>query len=1223
MKMCQRPHRDRPNTVESSHQHHHHHHTSGHHHHHHHRGHHSKGGEGDHESMGTPHGPPGGASDICCHGQSRYPYAPYVEGSHANKRSHRKRDGEALKEMPPYEPPKRSKQRYKEAAESLRAVSSSNVDASRGLVGEEPPALPSRAHHSHRHLPPAMGTPQPPTLPPKPGEFKEEAQLCKIHSHAADIASTKRRQEEGKSSRSDDRKQPTAVGGHYHHHHRHMRNQDEPPEAPHRSRRRPVQSPALVGEDPQSLGISSPILGEERSRVNATRASPIMTSVTSTAAGKKTPTSKDYMEKIGSHKASIEALKRELRSVETASSAVTTVTSGSAMISNIAQSSRGGGAGAVLGGRTGAFSRSLLPESGSSAQLPYPPPSISPSDEAAARLADASGSASFGDLRSAILASTENTMGESSNQRKVLPKTPKENEVGLLTAPQDTTYLESESDSGPEQVGVDAVRRSMHESPASKHTTAPPPGMSSPREAPRPPSLPRSSSFSSTNSSESSSIVSYSRSQSLFSHGAAVSDESSLSQQSSSSDLSSDADHSFSSMSLSSDRYSHHRRPHHHYHTCHECVSRSQGHLQSYLTGGDSHRSLSRHTQRHSAYFQGEKAEGKRSKSSHSSRSGGRRPDSVLLKSLINDEIALETITRQQKLLKKELEKQKRLAAELEEAKRLTQKLLEEKTQIEKKIEESKKRGSEEETEDKSPLKEKRVDEEKNVKKEEPSVPSTSHHRERHHRSLSSGKRHHHHKKGHRHRRSSSGSDDERDSDEKSKKSTFEKREDKSKGRSSRQKHSHSRSRHRHHHKTSGSGEKDEQGKKSSKERAATKTEKEKEKTTSPEVQKSPAKQVSGEIKQVEQKAQSGLDGRVGIFQQLSEELPPPPPQSPPPPQHESKSLKAQKISAQEESSPREKNRGSLSTITSDEAGLARDIIKEVLKHTYSREEESLSSESLSTTQPTSSTSSMTPLQSSSFSSDLPISELSKRTRSMESGFMNPIELTSTCLEPVPEGRVAESYAASRPYRPELSTFLGSATKQREEKEDEDSDEGSDLDVEEIDSDSTSASEGSEDIEPFPLPPAPMSEPIASKESRQLSPSPPLPEETKHGREFHQVIEEIGGGAISETSLMECSVSLKPIIPMRLSQATVAEHPAQLEYRQDLEIEKEKVEGGNGEEGDEEQGEEQEISVETVISVPTTPSKKSRHRKKATKKKEKAAAAAEKKSFPTDEPIES
>lgn len=78
-----------------------------------------------------------------------------------------------------------------------------------------------------------------------------------------------------------------------------MRNQDEPPEAPHRSRRRPVQSPALVGEDPQSLGISSPILGEERSRVNATRTSPIMTSVTSTAAGKKTPTSKDYMEKIG------------------------------------------------------------------------------------------------------------------------------------------------------------------------------------------------------------------------------------------------------------------------------------------------------------------------------------------------------------------------------------------------------------------------------------------------------------------------------------------------------------------------------------------------------------------------------------------------------------------------------------------------------------------------------------------------------------------------------------------------------------------------------------------------------------------------------------------------------------------------------------------------------------------------------------------------------------
>ncbi|VDO00933.1 unnamed protein product [Rodentolepis nana] len=240
----------------------------------------------------------------------------------------------------------------------------------------------------------------------------------------------------------------------------------------------------------------------------------------------------------------------------------------------------------------------------------------------------------------------------------------------------------------------------------------------------------------------------------------------------------------------------------------------------------------------------------------------------------------------------------------------------------------------------------------------------------------------------------------------------------------------------------------------------------------------------------------------------------------------------------------------------------------------------------------------------------------------MEGGFMNPIELTSTCLEPVPEGRVAESYMASRPYRQELSTFIGSAMKQREQEED--SDEGSDLDVEEIDSDSTSASEGSEDIEPFPLPPAPMSDHIPSKEPRQSSPSPPPPEETKHGMVFHEVVEEIGGGAVSETSLMECSAPLKPVIPTRLSQATVAEHPAQIEYRQGFVTGREKAEGGNSEEGEEEKGGEHDTSVDTVISVPTTPSKKSKHRKKAAKKKEKtpSVAVAENKSSPTDEPKE-
>ncbi|VDO14866.1 unnamed protein product [Rodentolepis nana] len=128
MKMCQRPHRDRPNVAETPHQHHHHHHTGGHHHHHHHRGRHSKGDNGDHEQMGPPQGPPGGTSDVCCHNQPRYPYTPYLEGSPTHKRSHRKRDGGASKDAPPYGPSKRSRQRHKEATD----VSSGSISAAQG-----------------------------------------------------------------------------------------------------------------------------------------------------------------------------------------------------------------------------------------------------------------------------------------------------------------------------------------------------------------------------------------------------------------------------------------------------------------------------------------------------------------------------------------------------------------------------------------------------------------------------------------------------------------------------------------------------------------------------------------------------------------------------------------------------------------------------------------------------------------------------------------------------------------------------------------------------------------------------------------------------------------------------------------------------------------------------------------------------------------------------------
>lgn len=223
---------------------------------------------------------------------------------------------------------------------------------------------------------------------------------------------------------------------------------------------------------------------------------------------------------------------------------------------------------------------------------------------------------------------------------------------------------------------------------------------------------------------------------------------------------------------------------------------------------------------------------------------------------------------------------------------------------------------------------------------------------------------------------------------------------------------------------------------------------------------------------------------------------------------------------------------------------------------------------------------------------------------------MNPIELTGTCLDPVPEGRVAETYPTSRPYRSEISTFLGGSAKDHqglELEEDEEEDE-SDLDAE-IDSDSTSASEGSEDIEPFPLPPAPMPEPIPSKEHRQLFHSPPPPppsEQPKRGREFHEAVEEIEGAAVTETSLLEYTTPLKPITPVQLSQAVIAEHPKPMECQQG----DGKCEADGGQEGvpiEEEDVDDQEAPTEAVGPITTTPYKRSRNRKRAAKQKQKVA----------------
>ncbi|VDK37522.1 unnamed protein product [Taenia asiatica] len=1220
IKMCQRQQRDR---IAGLHQHHHHHHT-GHRHHHHHRGHH-KGEEQGTQGHTPP--PPLPTSDVCCHGQPRYPYGAYNENSPSQKRSHRKRDVVPPRDAclaQPYGLTRRSKHRYKDANEQPRPGSASKAfegGVGGGDVGEEePPALPSHAHHSHRHLTP-LGAPQPPTLPPKPGETKEDAHVCKLHSQPAVTAAAaatidggrKRRQEEGRPSKSDDRKQPIAVGGHHHHHHyRVLREQEEQVEAPHRLKRRPVQSPALVGEEAQSWGISSPILGEERGRVGVTRASPVLSTVTSNAE-KKIPVPKEHMEKIGvmtiaieAHKANIEALKRELRSVETASSVVTTVSNAAAK-SNIATPREG-----MV--RSSAFSRGLIPES-SAHNLPT---SISPSDEAAARLADTSGSASLGDLRNAILASSSG-LGESSLQRKTPTAVGKDNE-GLLAAPQDATYLESESDSSPEQIGMHTMRRSLRES-NSRHSAIPPPGTSGLSEAPKPPSLPRSSSFSSSNSSDSS-IVSYSRSQSLFSHGAAVSADSSVSQPSSSSDVSSDDEPSFSSLSPSPEYYSRRRRPHHHHHACNECISRSQGHLQSYASS--SHRIPSRHHQQNRGYHRDQKSEGKRSKSNHSSRSV--RPDPMLLKTFFNDELALETIARQQKLLKRELAKQRQLAAELEEAKRRTQRLLEEEAKMEKKVEESAK--AEEGKARESP---------RNGEKREFSPFASSSHRG-HHRSSSSGRRHHHHHRSRRHRRQPSYSDEEKNSDEESKKLSSEKHDEESVDRASHQRRSHSKSRHRRHHKKSLNG-KDEPQAISSKEKgnkevlgAA------KEQNTSSKAQKQVAEQSLGELKK-EEPAHTEVDGKAKNFDQLGEGLPPPPPppQSPPPPQQEASSAanpspQASSLSKQTSGSrvpavekqaceptvgetvpaAQDSIRQFRSPTVTEEAGLARDIIKEVLKHTYARGDVKASSEAPSLAHAFPSAPTIAPPSQPNFSNDLPASKSTKRTKLLDGGFVSPMEashhheLTSICLEPVPEGRVAETYSASRSYRPELTTFLGTNTKDQkheegqeegeEEEEEEEEEDESDLDVEEIDSDSTSASEGSEDIEPFPLPPSDL---VTMKETHQ---SPPVMQ-LLCGRELHEVIEEMEGGAVSETSMLEHSAPLKPVTPIRLSQVTVAEQPELIEYAGSSSVGDTEIGGG-------EEEEEEDTNTTITSFVLVTPSKKSRSRRKSARQRQKSALEA-------------
>uniref|UniRef100_A0A5K3EU01 FERM domain-containing protein n=2 Tax=Mesocestoides corti TaxID=53468 RepID=A0A5K3EU01_MESCO len=1157
MKVCQRSHRG---SGSGQHRHHHHHNR-----HHHRRSYHRRD---EHISHGLPPPP-----DICCHSQPRYTYGNCNDESPSQKRSQRKHESKSLKglyETQPSMTARRSKQQQGDLNELHQPKSSASPSSLKLLEGDfaevEPPALPSRAHHSHRNHRPS-GSPQPPTLPPKPGEGKDESQLCKIHPPippAIPVAS-KHRQTDAKLFKTENWKQTLPNAGHHHHHHCHTHEHGDQPEAPHLQKRRPVQSPTLIGEEPQSLGISSPVLGDDRSRMGSTRTSPLPPASTA----KNVTASKEYMEKIGAQNASIEALRRELRSVETASS-VTTIT-GSSVGRSIVVTAR------TLLDRPGGCSP--VPSPGSTG--PHLPPSISPSNEAAARLADASASASLGDLRNTI---TGNASGSGDVAVKKTEHTRSEKDPNsLLIAPQDATYLESESDSSPEQVTTDTVRRSLLPNPP-KRSHFPLAG-----EAPKPPSLPRSSSISNSRSSESSSVVSYSRSQSLFSHGAMQSNESSLTGRSSPTDLSSDGEANSSSVSPVPE-YSRQRK-HHHHHPCHECAFRSHGHLHAFASS--SHRSLSRqHHQRHGD-FHDKKSSGKRSKSSHSSRE--MRPDSVLLKTLINDEIALETIAHQQKLLKRELAKQKQLAAELEEAKRRTQQLLEENSQLEKKIVVLPKKEEKEK--------------ESGVKEQEGEVISTagSSHRE-HHRS-SSGRRRHHHRRN-KHRQHSSESEAEDPSENKydnSKSPISERREEETAKRASYQRHSHSKGRHRRHHRTDRSEKVPSQSEPQQQKQAKEVPENSKDMKMPLQSREQPPDQKIGQKNetQVVANAEDPTESKEN-FSQSGEGLPPTPspPHSPPPQQERltatvcvtdisplSKTTNPIQGAAEDQThksadqslpAAHKVTQQPLSIQSTDETGLAKCIIKEVLKQTSKRGDCKPYSDPSS---PTQSSSSNMLFSKSCLLGDHSTTELIKRAKPLDDNFVSSVdpshhhELTGTSLEPVPEGRVAESYSLSRPYRAELSTFLDTIKNQAIYKEYEGESENSDVDVEEVDSDSTSASEGSEEIEPFPLPPAPPPD----LNTADAPPQSTLTQ-SKRGRELHEVVSEVESGTLSELALVIHSAPLKPVTPVRLSKASVMDKPEM------------KVDCSNTSSNE----------IRTGSAAVVTPSKKSRTRRKATRQRQRS-----------------
>ncbi|BHF69476.1 FERM, ARHGEF and pleckstrin domain-containing protein 1 [Sparganum proliferum] len=561
---------------------------------------------------------------------------------------------------------------------------------------------------------------------------------------------------------------------------------------PKRLKRKLVQSPSLGEKEETEAAISQSLYAGDVS--GGQRAMGARNAPTSVEKGYVPAAPKDFLDKMEEHKASIEALRRELRSVETASAIHGRgLASMHKPIGKEASRPSTGPPTARVGAKTEAASIS--------SQATTTPPM--PSDEAAARLAGSSSSLiGFKDITSV---GSPSSTGQ--QQRSHMTAPGPTGDEGLLIPPQDTLYLESDTASSLERVNT--VRRS----PLPLSGAAHPKAALVSSESDRPHDHFHSSQVGTTaaaarpsispSPSISGSSASYRRSQSLtqslFSQGAILSNASSISRHSSSSSVplsalsgcslsmeeverrsrreqrrsgsSSSTSPSSSSAAKSSSPSTRMRRPYHirscrdcqqpteeldieadvfgHSHIGHRSHShgvsrhskehdkiheyhghrqhhhsvprpakeRSSSRLSHVLPPSRRHhrserdvrlhecqcrgcralseRSLEQSHRRKSDKGQRKKANmmattstavssaGEREESKKSRNQISETTDASLLKSILTDELALETIGRQQKLLKRELAKQRKLAAELAEAKRQTQRLLAEKARLE------------------------------------------------------------------------------------------------------------------------------------------------------------------------------------------------------------------------------------------------------------------------------------------------------------------------------------------------------------------------------------------------------------------------------------------------------------------------------------------------------------------------------------------------------------